>query len=65
MLYVVVLCGYRGGGLVVNLQRAAQIILIVGSDGGSGNGIQVLTIGREPYNGMQRAYGSSVTSTWG
>jgi hypothetical protein len=33
--------------------------LIVDSDGENGKGIQVLTIGGEPYNGMQRAYGSS------
>jgi hypothetical protein len=32
--------------------------LIVGSDGGMGSGIQVLTKGGEPYNGMQRAYGA-------
>ena len=41
-----------------------ESILIVDSDGGDGNGIQMLTIGGEPYNGMQRAYGSSVMSTW-
>ena len=49
---------------MVNPVETAESILIAGSDGESGKGIQVLTIGGEPYNDMQRAYGSSVTSTW-
>jgi hypothetical protein len=44
--------------------EVVESILIVGSDKENGNGIQILTIGGEPYNGMQCAYGSSVTSKW-
>jgi hypothetical protein len=38
--------------------EVVEPILIVVSDGDNRNGIQVLTTGGEPYNGMQRAYGS-------
>jgi hypothetical protein len=44
--------------------EAVEWILIVDFSDEKGNGKQMLTIGGEPYDGMQRAYGSSATSTW-
>jgi hypothetical protein len=41
--------------------------LFLNSESGGGRNrdrIQLVTIGSEPYNGMQRAYGNSATSTW-
>lgn len=60
MLYVVVLCGCGGGGLVVKSVEEAQSIMIVWRfrRGREGTVYRFLTIGRKPYNDMQRAYGS-------
>ena len=62
MFDVVEFCGC--GGFGDQSVEVVESILIVDSNGGNRNSIQVLTIGGEPYNGMQLAYGSSVTSTW-
>lgn len=42
---------------LVSIRRGRYSNLFVASEQENGNGIQVLTIGGEPYNGMQRAYG--------